>query len=979
MASYIQGLTDYIPQLQPYQPDYNFLGNVLQARQSRYEASHKQLNKMYGTLLYSPMLREDNIQQRDQFFKMIDQDIKKMSGMDLSLQQNVDAAGSVFSSLYDNKSIVKDMTYTKQYKNQLDTAENYRNCLDQEKCGGGYWDVGVNALHYRADEFKKASADDAMGMQPPSYTPFINVTEKALKYVEELKKNGFGVSSVGWSKDGRYIVTTKDGKNLEVPLYQLFKNQYGVDPKIQDMYQTMAYVQRKNFVQNNIDKFNGDEAAAEDEYVNAITAKVDEYKQQAIDSLKDVSASQDIKIALEQKIKKEGTTGKDNLAEAWRLQNVNYQEKLKNSLFDNDTAKTASAIQANAESRKTKTNYVDSLIARVLMDNDFRETAVNIANLTGEQKVEADPYAKSYYDHSLSMSRMAQQHKYSMEEALYKTKLDIVKDQLKEQGEAQARGPANTALNSGKFVEGVAGTSAATEKTDEALESLAYVQEQWTNSARLATDYTEKSTAHYLNIVNNKDYSAGEQEIAKKALKTIYKDNYDADKNTFVANGNTVDYMTIVNSQPINYYNNALTARKDNNADVIYSRFYETNLDPITQNYDNSKKLQDITTEVFRKNNQNVRSFALTSGAVDEDEQNQFNLLFKYNGDLRSKAEYTKLFVGAGEDQDDAEDIYDDMYEKYVYTYNSGSSTGSDKTDPSKRVPLVNAIYDANKSFGMFAEGKSSGGGVQYAFDGSAPAAFGTRGLLTFSEDGLVSKGTLFSSAIVADESDAQAPSDSYVQAINSITSDIKSGAFDIKDKERPFGTVTYLDIALSDPKYKAIHIDFAPSYMKKYEGSNDDPGWGADPFIKTNGVTMYVPKTDLNNDFTESFKLQPYDIILNHKPVTITKPNGGNITVTKMEDGRYNVTGSLYDYSTGVRVAKPAQKILSADVGGQNLIMGYEQLMNQINIANTNFIESRQSSNLIFDPAKLTPESIFNQSSNAPDPSQAFDQMMMQ
>ena len=189
------------------------------------------------------------------------------------------------------------------------------------------------------------------------------------------------------------------------------------------MYQTMAYVQRKNFVQNNIDKFNGDEAAAEDEYVNAITAKV-----------KDVSASQDIKTALEQKIKKEGTTGKDNLAEAWRLQNVNYQEKLKNSLFDNDTAKTASAIQANAESRKTKTNYVDSLIARVLMDNDFRETAVNIANLTGEQKVEADPYAKSYYDHSLSMSRMAQQHKYSMAEALYKTKLDIVKDQLKEQG-----------------------------------------------------------------------------------------------------------------------------------------------------------------------------------------------------------------------------------------------------------------------------------------------------------------------------------------------------------------------------------------------------------------------------------------------------------------------------------------------------------------------------------------------------------------
>jgi hypothetical protein len=89
MASYLQGTTDYIPQIQPFQPDYNFLGNVLQAKQSKYDVAHKQLNKMYGTLLYSPMSREDNIQQRDNFLQAIDQDIKKMSGLDLSLQENV--------------------------------------------------------------------------------------------------------------------------------------------------------------------------------------------------------------------------------------------------------------------------------------------------------------------------------------------------------------------------------------------------------------------------------------------------------------------------------------------------------------------------------------------------------------------------------------------------------------------------------------------------------------------------------------------------------------------------------------------------------------------------------------------------------------------------------------------------------------------------------------------------------------------------
>jgi hypothetical protein len=259
MASYIVGLTDYIPQAQPFTPDYNFLGNVLQTKQSRYDSAHKQLNKMYGTLLYSPMLREDNIQQRDQFFKMIDQDIKKMAGLDLSLQQNVDAASNVFTSLYDNKNIVKDMTFTKQYQNQLSIAENYRNCLDQEKCGGGYWDVGVNALNYRAQEFKNASLDEAMGMQAPEYTPFINVTEKAVKYFSDLKKTGFGVTNVSWSPDGRYIVTTKDGKNLQLPLEDLLQNQFGNDPKIQQMYQTQAYVQRKNYIMANKDRFGGDE------------------------------------------------------------------------------------------------------------------------------------------------------------------------------------------------------------------------------------------------------------------------------------------------------------------------------------------------------------------------------------------------------------------------------------------------------------------------------------------------------------------------------------------------------------------------------------------------------------------------------------------------------------------------------------------------------------------------------------------------
>ena len=180
--------------------------------------------------------------------------------------------------MYDNKGIIKDMTYTKKFQSELERGENYKTCLNQEECGGGYWDVGINAMKYKADEFKNASAEDAMQMAAPTFTPFINITEKAVKYTKDLMAKGFNVSTTSWSPDGKYIVTSKNGQNLTIPLYQLLQNQYGADPKIQEMYETSAYVQRKNYAQNNAEKFGGDRNAAEDDYVRIIQEEVNTLK-----------------------------------------------------------------------------------------------------------------------------------------------------------------------------------------------------------------------------------------------------------------------------------------------------------------------------------------------------------------------------------------------------------------------------------------------------------------------------------------------------------------------------------------------------------------------------------------------------------------------------------------------------------------------------------------------------------------------------
>ena len=78
MATYIQGLTDYIPQIQPFQTDLNFYGNIMQTRQNMYDAAKKKVSDLYGSLLYAPLTGDNNIKRRDEFFKFIDNDIYRI-------------------------------------------------------------------------------------------------------------------------------------------------------------------------------------------------------------------------------------------------------------------------------------------------------------------------------------------------------------------------------------------------------------------------------------------------------------------------------------------------------------------------------------------------------------------------------------------------------------------------------------------------------------------------------------------------------------------------------------------------------------------------------------------------------------------------------------------------------------------------------------------------------------------------------------
>ena len=52
MATYIKGADAYLPDIQPFTPDYKFLSQVVNTRTDKYDANFKATNDLYNKVVY---------------------------------------------------------------------------------------------------------------------------------------------------------------------------------------------------------------------------------------------------------------------------------------------------------------------------------------------------------------------------------------------------------------------------------------------------------------------------------------------------------------------------------------------------------------------------------------------------------------------------------------------------------------------------------------------------------------------------------------------------------------------------------------------------------------------------------------------------------------------------------------------------------------------------------------------------------------
>lgn len=440
MSTYITGVSDYIPQAQPFKPDLQFYGNVLQIKQQQYDQGFAQMSSLYSGILNSPMLRDDNNVRRDEFLKNIDDNIKKISGMDLSKQENIDAAQKIFKPFYEDKYIIHDMAYTKRYQGELRKAEMFRNCIDPAKCGGTYWDTGVKALNYQAEEFRKAGADDALRYSPGKYVSYQNVMEKAMK---AAKESGLNVKME--YVNGRYQVTDEngalllgDGKGGPGPLTQFLYGTFGNDPAIMDMFKTDAYVKRKDFSKAYAMEYGISEDAAESKYLNEIIQKTVPKLERNSESLKEqkniISAQRQI---LEKQIA-DGGLIVENSPEMKSLELLSaLEEKLAPAEAYQESLKQTISTASNLNDIQQLRDRADMIVANSLMQKELDSAAYTYAMGTAKRSIKADEYALADYRNALELS--SYQKKMEIEDQYWIKTRGATKDEVEFQRQMQLK------------------------------------------------------------------------------------------------------------------------------------------------------------------------------------------------------------------------------------------------------------------------------------------------------------------------------------------------------------------------------------------------------------------------------------------------------------------------------------------------------------------------------------------------------------
>lgn len=909
MATYIPGVTDYIPQIQEFQPDFNFYAKSLQMSQSKYDANHERLSNLYGSLLNAPMLRDKNIKARDEFFKVIDQDIQRMSSMDLSKQQNVDAASSIFNQMVDNKEIVKDMVWTKNWQKEHQRADGFRNCVDPEKCGGAWWEDGVTALNYMADEFKNAGDDEAMNFANARFTPYQDVMGKAVKLAKEADLN-IKIDE----RTGGYIVTTKNGPNLVQPLASLFMGTLGKDPKIMEYYKTKAYVDRKGWINSNVPVY-GSEEAATNEFIKQMNNQIHpELKRTEAELSYNQANVNQQRTAIEDEIRQNGTTPNSPLADVYRKM-IGSEQQVTNSLETVQEANGNMQVAINNVGKRSALKNLDNALASAYLQKDIGAAANTLAYKDFEQTMKADPYALENVRQS---NRLALEDKrFQNRAAIEKYKFDL-KDYHRK---VDARGDAVS--NLGVLVDpGKGGYSVDLDPKASFEQFMRRKENLEAEVSRPEKEMLIDMMSLAVNASNAGDAGANSDLLTMgdalvqnlkgddPAFLNKYK-NYTPDqklkaiKSLDFAN----EFQKLPGSTADELYENVLMPMIDmKNKDNTVTRKYLSQLWSTDDALEKRNRIsaKSATLEQLDKYYANQTAEVKAKIKADSrfwDYSDAIDAYIDNNGNPKSKKQfiqdYTKSVLKNNPERTDKHNVAYDAALEASEMYNN---MNDDEGVLTKWKEAFSTHAVAKGQTNVLHGGGSVAIEKALNFPTVDPAEYlsnGTIGVNTFIND--VKSADADKAKVVLGNASSGIPAESSQAAVailNQIQTDLRTRN-KATDNSRPILNVTYQDIAGNSDDWTALNIKIDDAYAKQYVGSKNNPGllYERRNELQTDGITLYLKKDAANNMFRKNAKTTDVETILEYTgkyDIDDYPEYTKNLKITPLKNGGHMISGSV-------------------------------------------------------------------------------------
>lgn len=500
MATYIPGAKQFVPNVQPFTPDYKFLSNVLQTKETRYDAGYKALNDIYGKVVYADLSRGDTREVRDQFANQLGPKLEKISGLDLSLSQNVQAAKGIFQPFFEEDLIVRDLVNTQAYRDQVRYANLLQTSPDKSQ-RQLWWSTGVEEMQYRMEDFINATPEEALNMAPVRYTVNPDLYQKTLDFFEE---QGFNVSREIIGPSGNYRITTNTGDDITEAAFQMAYKALADDPQVINGYFTDAYVRSRRYADQAIESglYNSVPEARRAWAIETINGAHAELGARLVNQKNAITAAEANIRSWEDYKKQVGIIPGSMDDMAYRKAMSMYQTLQQQY---EDTASTLAEDEAlkNSGSLEGLTNRAYNMLMQTNMRNDIFAAVQNYMKLNEQIEIKEDQFALE-----------KQKHKYNLIELQVKSNYDrdlkILEAQLEGKG---AINPMAQAFATTVVPGGAGATSYMVDEDGDPIDpkDFDYISSNTTEAARFAEDIYEESVNAVLNFIDK----AGE-----------YKDGY---------------------------------------------------------------------------------------------------------------------------------------------------------------------------------------------------------------------------------------------------------------------------------------------------------------------------------------------------------------------------------------------------------------------------------------------------------------------